>query len=66
MRQLVNDNYEELTELDLPKLTTINYNIRVRAPSPPRSADLARARAHHAEPPLLMSWRVAARASGTF
>ena len=43
-------------------------NLHVRA-SPhrprPRSAGRARSRAHRTEPPLLLSWRVATRASGT-
>ena len=53
-----------LTSLQLPKLTIVETYLWVRARPRPRSADRARRRAHRAEPPLLLSWRVATRASG--
>ena len=42
----------------------INGDLKVRARPRPLSADRARRRAHRAEPPLLLIWRVATRASG--
>ena len=62
MRQ-VNKN-AELTALLLPKLEAVGGDLWVRARPRPRSADRARSRAHHAGPPLPLSWRVATRASG--
>ena len=53
---------EKLTTLDLRALETVGDTFSVRARPRPRSADRARNCAHHAEPPLLLSLRVATRA----
>ena len=50
-----------LTTLDLSALTAVGDSIVVRARPRPRSADRARHCAHRAEPPLLLSLRVAMR-----
>ena len=62
MRQ-VHDN-TVLNTLNLPELKTVTGIILVRTRPRPRSADHARRRAHRAESPLLLIWRVATRASG--
>ena len=49
-----------LTKLQLPKLTSVAFDLKVCARSRPRSADRALSRAHRAEPALLLSWRVIA------
>ena len=50
---------EKLTTLDLRALETVGDTFSVRARPRPRSADRARNCAHHAEPPLQLSLRVA-------
>ena len=53
-----------LATLQLPELTSVAFDLMVRARSHPRSADSALSCAHRAEPSLLLSWRVITRASG--
>ena len=62
MRQI--EENAKLTSLRVPVLETVGRSLWVRARPRPRSADRARRRAHRAEPPLLLSWRVATCASG--
>ena len=50
-----------MRSLDLPALTHVSGDLTVRALPRPRSADCARILARRAEPPLLLSWRVAMR-----
>ena len=62
MRQFY-DNLKLIT-VDLTELKTVSGIFSVHARPRPRSADRARRRAHRAEPAVLLSWRVATRASG--
>ena len=55
---------KELTNLNLPMLTTVTEIIWVRTRPRLRSANRARSREHSAKPPLLLSRRVATRAPG--
>ena len=62
MRQVLKN--AKLFVLALYDLETVGGFLKVRARPRPRSADRARRRAHRAKPALLLSWRVATRASG--
>ena len=61
MRQVVYN--AKLETLRLPALTEVKSDLIVRACPRPRSAERARSRTHRAEPSLLLSLRMATRAS---